>query len=72
MSIKVSKPILIFVDNMIVMLNTNNPGISLNKKPVALSYHFVREHFSNNIVEVIKIHTSRKQIRAIHQTPVEK
>ena len=41
---------------MSVVLNVTNPGRILNRKTVALSYHFVREHVSNNIVEVRKIH----------------
>jgi Reverse transcriptase (RNA-dependent DNA polymerase) len=44
MGIKVAKPTPIFVDNMGVVLNASNPGSTLNKKSVALSYHFVREH----------------------------
>jgi hypothetical protein len=55
MGIKVSKPTPIFVDNMGVVLNASNPGSTLNKKSVALSYHFVREHTANNVTEVRKI-----------------
>ena len=42
MGIKVSKPTAVFVDNMSVVLNATNPGSTLNKKSVALSYHFFR------------------------------
>ena len=55
MGIRVSKPTPIFVDNMSVVLNATNPGSTLNKKTVALSYHFVREHVANEVVEVRKI-----------------
>ena len=36
MGIKVYKPTSLFVDNINVVLNANNPGITLNKKTVAL------------------------------------
>ena len=52
MGIKFYKPPHIFLDNMSVVLNANNPSISLNNKIVALSYHFVRDHIGNNVVEV--------------------
>eukprot|EP00957_Ditylum_brightwellii_P142977 10894016-Ditylum_brightwellii.AAC.1 len=55
MGIKVSKPTTIFVDNMSVVLNATNPGSTFNKKTVALSYLFVREHDANEVVEVRKI-----------------
>ena len=56
--INVSKPKPVFMDNVSVLLNAANPGSTLNKKTVALSYHFVREHVSNFFVEVRNIHTS--------------
>ena len=46
-----------FFDNMSVVLNENNPGRSFNKKTVAFSYHFVREHVANDVVEIRKIDT---------------
>eukprot|EP00957_Ditylum_brightwellii_P183748 13995769-Ditylum_brightwellii.AAC.1 len=55
MGIRVSKPTTIFVDNMSVVFNATNPGSTLNKKTVALFYHFVREHVANEVVEVRKI-----------------
>ena len=58
MGIKLSKPTPVFVDSMSVVLNATNPGSTLNEKTVALSYHFVREHIANNIVEVREKHTS--------------
>lgn len=58
MGIHVSKPTPIFVDNMGVVLNASNPGSSLNKKSVALSYHFVREHVANDVIEIRKIDTA--------------
>ena len=58
MDIKVSKHTHMFVDNMSVVLNAKNPGVAMNKKTVALSYHFVRYHVSNIVLEVRKIHTS--------------
>jgi hypothetical protein len=55
MGIQVSKPASVWVDNMSVILNATNPGSTLNKKHVALAYHFVREHVANKITEVRKI-----------------
>jgi hypothetical protein len=55
MGITVSKPTNIWVDNMAVILNATNPGSTLNKKHVALAYHFVREHVANDVVEVRKV-----------------
>ena len=55
MGIRVSKATPIFVDNMGVVLNASNPGSTLNKKSVALSYHFVREHVANDVCEIRKI-----------------
>ena len=55
MGVRVSKPSRILVDNMAVIINSNNPGSTLNKKMVALAYHFVREHVANSVIEVKKI-----------------
>eukprot|EP00957_Ditylum_brightwellii_P140561 10709182-Ditylum_brightwellii.AAC.1 len=57
MGVKVSNPTPIFVDNMSVVLNARNPGSTLNKKTVALFYHFVREHVASNVVEICKINS---------------
>ena len=50
MGIKVDKATNVYVDNMGIVLNASNPGSTLNKKSVALSYHFVREHVANNVI----------------------
>ena len=55
MGVKVTKPTRILVDNMAVIINSTNPGSTLNKKMVALAYHFVREQIANDVVEVKKI-----------------
>jgi len=55
MGIKVEKPTPIYVDNMSVVLNASNPGSTLNKKAIALAYHYVREHQANSVVEIRKI-----------------
>jgi hypothetical protein len=57
MGVKVSKATPIFVDNMAVKINAANPASSLNKKSVALAYHFVREHQAGNVIDVRKIDT---------------
>ena len=57
LGVKVSESTKIYVDNMSVVLSTTNPGSKLNKKTVALAYHFVREHQANNVISIRKIHT---------------
>eukprot|EP00957_Ditylum_brightwellii_P012715 961071-Ditylum_brightwellii.AAC.1 len=57
MEIKVSRPTPICDDNMSVVLNVLNSGSTLNKKTVALSYHFVREHVANHVINIRKIDT---------------
>ena len=58
MGVKVSKATPIWCDNMGVVLNAGNPGSTLNKKAIALAYHFVREHVANDVVEIRKIKTT--------------
>ena len=58
MGIKVSKTTPVFVENMSVVLKVANTGRILNKKTMALIYHFFREHVAKNSVEVRKIHNS--------------
>ena len=42
---------------MAVIINSTDPGSTLNKKMVALAYHFVREHAANDVIDVRKIDT---------------
>jgi hypothetical protein len=58
MGVKVGVATPIWVDNMSVILNATNPGSTLNKKHVALAYHFVREHVANDVIQIRKIHSS--------------
>ena len=55
MGIKVGKPTKIFVDNKSVFLNIANPASTLNKKAIALAYHFVREHQAGGVIETLHI-----------------
>ena len=57
MGIPVKTATPIYVDDMGVVLNTTNPGSSLNKKTVALSYYFVREHVANRVIHIREIDT---------------
>ena len=57
LGVKVSKPTPIWVDNMAVVLNSTKPGSALNKKVIALAYHFVREHQSRSVISIRKIDT---------------
>ncbi len=58
MGVHVTKPTPIFVDNLGVVINATDPSSSLNKKAVALAYHFVREHQAGKVISVHTIHTS--------------
>ena len=57
MGIPVKTATPIYVDNMGVVLNATNLSSSLNKKTVALSYHFVREPVANRVIHIRKIDT---------------
>ena len=57
MGVKVTKPTVIYGDNLSSITNTINPGSPLKEKYLALSYHFCREHYSAGIVEIRKIGT---------------
>ena len=51
MGVKVEEATKIFVDNKSVFLNATNPASSLNKKPIALAYHYVREHQAGGVIK---------------------
>jgi hypothetical protein len=55
MGIMVSKSTPISVDNMGVVHNATNLGSTLNKKSVALAYHYLREHVVCGVIEIRKI-----------------
>ena len=55
MGVRVTKPKNIMVDNMSVVISASNPATTLNKKHIALAYHFVREHTSAQVVNIVKI-----------------
>ena len=55
MGVKVTKPSIIYGDNLSAIVNITEPGSQLNKKYLALSYHYCREHFSAGIVDIRKI-----------------
>ena len=57
MGVKISKPTIVYGDNMSSIKNTIDPGSPLKKKYLALAYHFCREHFSTGIVDIRKIDT---------------
>ena len=57
LGVKVSRSTPIWVDNMAVVLNATKPGSALNKKVIALAYHFVREHQAKSVISIRKIDT---------------
>ncbi|MGH7955023.1 MAG: reverse transcriptase domain-containing protein [Gloeomargaritales cyanobacterium] len=74
--VAVNKPTCIYADNMGVIINASNPASTLNKKPVALSYHFTREHVANSVIEIRKIDTDHNYAdpftKAINSTQFHK
>jgi len=58
LGVRVQQETNIWVDNMSVVLSSTNPGSPLNKKNVALAYHFVREHAANNVISIRKIQSA--------------
>ena len=52
---RVTKPVIIYEDNMSVVLNTMEPSSNLNHKAMALSYYFCREHVAGGVVEIRKV-----------------
>ena len=61
MGVKVTKPSIIYGDNMSAIKNTIEPGSPLKKKYLALSYHFCREHYSAGVVNIRKINTKENR-----------
>ena len=55
MGVRITKPTVIYGDNLSAIKNTTNPSSQLQKKYLALAYHFCREHFSAGIVSIRKI-----------------
>jgi hypothetical protein len=55
MGVSVTKPTVIYGDNLSAITNTIEPSSPLKKKYLALAYHFCREHFSAGIVDIRKI-----------------
>ena len=55
MGVVVTKPTNIMVDNMSVVISAFNPATTLNKKHIALAYHFVREHAASKVINILKI-----------------
>ena len=61
MGVRVTKPTVIYGDNLSSIKNTIEPGSPLKKKYLALSYHFCREYFSAGIVSIRKIGSKENQ-----------
>ena len=55
MGVKVTKPAVIYGDNLSAIKNMIEPGSPLKKKYLALLYHFCREHYSAGIMDIQKI-----------------
>ena len=59
MGVSVTKPTVVYGDNMSAIRNSTDPGSPLKKKYLALTYHFCREHFSATIISIRKIDTKK-------------
>ena len=57
MGVEISKPTNIYVDNKSVFINATNPVSTLNKKVIALAYHYVRQHQSGNVINIWHVNT---------------
>ena len=55
MTVEINTPTGIYVDNKSVCINATNPASTLNKKSVALAYHFVRQHQAAKVVSIMHI-----------------
>ena len=55
--VQITKPTMIYEDNMSVLINSTEPSSTLKKKHIALAYHFCREQVTAGVVEIKKIHT---------------
>ena len=55
MGMKFRNPSPTTVEKISMVLNENNPGISLNKNNVGLSYHFAIERVAKDVIGVRKI-----------------
>ena len=53
--VHVTKPTIIYADNLSAIINTKEPGSALKQKHVALSYHLCREHYSSGVVDIRKV-----------------
>ena len=67
MGVKVSKPTIIYGDNLSAIRNTVDPGSPVKKKYLALAYHFCREHYGAGIVAIKKI-----TLRITYLIPLQK
>ena len=67
MSIKVTEPVKICVDNIGMVINSSDLKNPLNKKTVDLVYHFKREHISNTVVEIPNIDTEDNYADALNK-----
>ena len=57
MGLKVSDPVKIFCDNKGIILNSMIPQSTMNKKTIALAYHFIWEHQANGVIDINFIDT---------------
>ena len=52
MGVQVTKAATVLCDNKGMVINSTVPESTMNKKTIALAYHYVREHQANNVVNI--------------------
>ena len=60
MGVKISSLTKIYCDNKAVVTNTTTAGSILSKKYLTLAYHFCREHFLAEIVNIRWVNTKQR------------
>ena len=55
MGVKVTKAATVLCDNKGMVINSTVPQSTMNKKTIALAYHYVQEHQANDVVNICSI-----------------
>ena len=72
MGVHVTKPSIIYADNLSEIIYNKEPGSALKQKHVALSYHFCREHYSSGVIDKRKVDGKHKYAGPFNQGLVSK
>ena len=67
MGVQVTNAAKVLCDNKGMVINSMVPQSTMNKKMIALAYHYVQEHQANNVVNICFIPAGGKLCRCIYQ-----